>query len=70
MAMLFHDEKYLACPQCGATTMTVNKVYRFLPDKKEPSAVNGEYLHTQLRCSECGAVSRVFRQVEEVRLNR
>ena len=70
MAMLFHDEKYMTCPNCGSTTMIVDKVYRFTSNKKEPNAVDGEYLHTRVRCSECGAVCRVFRQVEDVRVNR
>lgn len=70
MAMMFHDEKYLTCEKCGSSTMTVEKVYRFSPDTKEPLAVNGEYLHTCLRCSSCGAVCRVFRRAEDVRLNR
>lgn len=70
MAMLFHDEKYMTCPSCGATTMTVDKVYRFMSDKKEPNAINGEYLHTRVRCSECGTVCRVFRQPTDVRVNR
>lgn len=70
MAMLFHDDEYIACPACGTPAATVEKVYRFVPDSKEPGAVNGEYLYTQIRCSECGAILKTFKQVESVRLDR
>ena len=70
MAMLFHDDKYMACPACGASTATVEKVYRFVPDSTESGAVNGEYLYTQIRCSECGTIHKFFKQAEKVRLNR
>lgn len=70
MAMHFHEEHYLTCPSCGATTMTVEKVYRFSPDKREPAAVNGEYLHTLLRCSVCGKDCKHFSKAESIRFDR
>ena len=69
MAMLFHDEKYMTCPKCGAKTMVVDKVYRFSKDPKDPAAINGEYLYNVIRCSECGAILDSYRQ-EQIRVNQ